>query len=621
MYGQWLHTNKKMYADLRKWLPKLHETGAKLFVQLTAGFGRSFAITPMMEKLWENKALRVASKPVMDLDMITASASASPNRWSDKVPSRALTVKEIERYIREFAVCSRMLMEAGVDGVEVHAVHEGYLLDQFAMANMNHRTDEYGGSLENRLRFACEIIRAIKAACGEDYPVSVRYSVASKIRGFNQGALPGENYVEFGRSMEESPAAARILESAGADLLNADNGSYDSWFWAHPPVYMPMACNLPEVSYLKQFVNIPVACAGRMNDPEIAADAVETGKVDAVGIARQLLADFEWCDKVRQERLEDIRPCIACHNGCFAISHFKGNPCGFGSMGNCALNPVTLHETELELKPAEKPKKVAVIGGGIGGMETAIQASLRGHKVDLYEKTDRLGGVFCAAAAMSFKEKDKELLEWYRRKLAECGAKVHMNTEVENLKALDADTVVIATGAHAKTLPIPGADKAVTAAAFLNGEAKVGENVAIIGGGLTGCEIAYELALQGKRPFIVEMTPYLVGAKGICMANSTMLRELLRYHGVPAYLNAAVQEITDEGVTISTPEGQKTVPADSVILSVGYAPDTRFAALKGKKNRAKGAKDVYFVGDCDKVGSLKTVIKQAYELVQTLSYE
>ena len=261
-----------------------------------------------------------------------------------------------------------------------------------------------------------------------------------------------------------------------------------------------------------------------------------------------------------------------------------------------------------------------MIGGGIGGMETAIQASLRGHRVDLYEKTDRLGGVFCAAAAMSFKEKDKELLEWYRRKLAGCGANVHMETEVEDLKALDADTVVIATGAHAKTLPVPGADRAVTATAFLNGEAQVGENVAVIGGGLTGCEIAYERALRGTRPFIVEMTPHLVGARGVCMANSTMLRELLRYHGVPAYLNAAVREITDEGVAISTPEGEKTVPADSVILSVGYAPDTRFAAEKDKKNRSKGAKDVYFVGDCDKVGSLKTVIKHAYELVQALSY-
>ena len=173
--------------------------------------------------------------------------------------------------------------------------------------------------------------------------------------------------------------------------------------------------------------------------------------------------------------------------------------------------------------------------------------------------------------------------------------------------------IVIATGAAPRTLPIPGAERAVTATAFLNGEAAVGDKVVIIGGGLTGCEIAYELALQGKHPAIVEMTENLVGARGICMANSSMLRELLRFHQVPAYLGATVKAITDDGVLIDTPDGQQTVPADSVILSVGYTPDTQFSASKGQPK-------VFFVGDCDKVGSLKTVIKQAYELVQTLSY-
>ena len=225
--------------------------------------------------------------------------------------------------------------------------------------------------------------------------------------------------------------------------------------------------------------------------------------------------------------------------------------------------------------------------------------------------------MFNAAAAMSFKEKDKELLRWYRKTLEESGADVHMNAEITDIDVLDADVVVIATGAHARTLKIPGAERAITAQDFLEGKAQVGDSVVIIGGGLTGCEIAYELALQGRHPSIVEMTPYLVGARGICMANSSMLRELLRYHKVPAYLSATVDSITDGGVVINAPDGQKTVPADSVILSVGYAPDTRFAAWKDRK---KTAKPVYFVGDCDHVGSLKTVIRQAYELVQNISY-
>ena len=274
MYGQWLHKNKKMYDDLAKWMPEFHKTGAKLFVQLTAGFGRSFTVSEMMEKLYNNPVLRVLSKPVMDLDKITATASPSPNRWSDKLPSREMTKEEIQEFIDSFAKSSKLLKDAGVDGVEVHAVHEGYLLDQFTLHYVNKRTDEYGGSLENRYRFAAEIVKAIKAACGPDFPVSLRYSVVSKTKGFRQGALPGEEYVEAGRDMAESEIAAKFLQDAGYDMLNCDNGTYDAWYWAHPPVYMPENCNLAEVEHIKKFVDIPVVCAGRMT-LEAAANGLE----------------------------------------------------------------------------------------------------------------------------------------------------------------------------------------------------------------------------------------------------------------------------------------------------------------------------------------------------------
>ncbi|MEF2951100.1 MAG: hypothetical protein U0O20_00755 [Collinsella aerofaciens] len=236
MFGQWLHKNKKMYRDLAVWMPVFHATGAKLFVQLTAGFGRSFTISPLMEALYTNPVLRAAAKPVMDLERICAAPSASPNRWSDKVPSREITKPEIDQIIESFAESSRLLKEAGVDGVEVHAVHEGYLLDQFALKYVNKRTDEYGGSLENRYRFAAEIVRAIKRACGDDFPVSIRYSVESKTKGLRQGALPGEQFVEAGRDMAESIEAARYLADAGCDMFNCDNGTYDAWYWAHPPI-------------------------------------------------------------------------------------------------------------------------------------------------------------------------------------------------------------------------------------------------------------------------------------------------------------------------------------------------------------------------------------------------
>ena len=204
MGGQWLHKEKKIYQDLKKWMPEFHKTGAKLFVQLTAGFGRSFTISELMEKLYTSPMLRKISKPFMDLDKITASASPSPNRWSDKVPSREMTIDEIHEFVEAFAKTARLLKDAGVDGVEIHAVHEGYLLDQFALKYVNKRTDQYGGSFENRYRFAAEIVKAIKWTCGQDFPVSLRYSVLSKTKGFRQGALPDEEYTEAGRDMEES---------------------------------------------------------------------------------------------------------------------------------------------------------------------------------------------------------------------------------------------------------------------------------------------------------------------------------------------------------------------------------------------------------------------------------
>ena len=325
MYGQWLYKKKKMYEDLAKWMPEFHKTGAKLFVQLTAGFGRSFTISEMMETLYTNKALRVLAKPFMDLDKITAAPSPSPNRWSDKVPSREMTVEEIQEFITAFGKTAKLLKDAGVDGVEIHAVHEGYLLDQFTLKYVNQRTDEYGGSFENRYRFAVEIVKEIKKVCGQDFPVSLRYSVESKTKGFREGALPGESFTEAGRDMSESEKAAKYLQDAGYDMLNCDNGTYDAWYWAHPPIYMPENCNLEDVAHIRKFVDIPVVCAGRM-DPEMAAAAIADGRIDGAGFARQFLADQEWVTKLMNDKEDDIRPVFCATTAastCVTIREFQ----------------------------------------------------------------------------------------------------------------------------------------------------------------------------------------------------------------------------------------------------------------------------------------------------------
>ena len=627
---RWVYKHPEVFAPAKEVVDEIHECGAKVFFQLSAGAGRSMILPPLLKPL-------IKYKPVSDLtDKIVTSKrwwsapdKGLPNVWSPDVKMYEFTEDMIHKFVYAFGQTALRCKEIGVDGVEIHAVHEGYLLDQFAMPYTNHRNDAYGGSLENRLRFTCEIVKEIKKVCGDDYPVSLRYSVRSMTKCFNSGAVPGEEFTEVGRTMEESEKAVKILEEAGYDLFNCDNGTYDAWFWAHPPVYAPLNLNLQYVEHIKKFTTKPVVCAGRMQ-PDVAAASIAAGKIDAMGLGRQLLCDPEYITKLKEDRLEDVRPCIACHGACLPFNGMNGKGTDINvlsyKMGQCVLNPWTNNETIYKKGPAKKSKKLAVIGGGIGGMEVAIEAAARGHKVDLYEKTDRLGGVFNAAAAPSFKEKDRDLLKWFARELEKSSATVHMNTEITDLDSLDADLVVVAIGASAKTLPVPGSEKAVTATDYLDGKAEVGDNVVVIGGGLTGCEIAYDLALQGKHPVIIEMTPYLVGARGINMANSTMLRELLRFHKVPAYVNTTVEAIRDDGVLINTPNGARRLFADSVIMSVGYTPDKRFAGpAKGKVGElaAKVLPNhdrVRFIGDCDSVGSLKTVIRQAYELVQEISY-
>ena len=316
-----------------------------------------------------------------------------------------------------------------------------------------------------------------------------------------------------------------------------------------------------------------------------------------------------------EDRIDENRPCICCHSGCFNFSSSKGHYntqdlTDTMGLARCAINAQTMQSKKHYIKPARKPKNIAVIGGGIGGMETAIVCAKRGHMVTLYEKSDRLGGVFIAAAAPSFKEKDRDLIAWYRREVAkQPNIHVKLNAEITDISELKADEVVIATGSKANKIPVPGVDKAIQAVDFLLGKAEVGEKVTIIGGGLTGCEIAYELYLQGKKPTIVEMQDDLITTPGICLANTSFLRDFFKANNVPVHLQTGVCEILDDGVEVKDKQGAKfKIAADNVILSTGYKSSP--VAPKGKH--------IHLVGDCDKVGNLRTVIWQAWDVAMKL---
>ena len=614
MGRRWLWQNKKMFKELADYMVEYHKTGSKLFIQLAAGFGRSMAVAPWMVTLNNNKVLGTLAKPVIDVSYCCASASATPNRWQEDMLSRPMTVEEIHEMVDAFGKTAKLLREAGVDGVEIHAVHEGYLLDQFTIANWNHRTDEYGGSFENRFRFPVEIVQSIKRQAGADFPVSLRYSVVSKTKAWGKGAMPYEtDFEEFGRDMPESEKAIKYLGDAGYDMFNCDNGTYDAWYWAHPPQYMPDNCNLEYVEHIKKFTDKPVACAGRM-DPVKAAEEIAAGRLDAVAIARQNLVDPEWIHKILEGRQDEIKPCIRCHNGCFNFAKFKGTANIQSTqdslhLGRCALNPTTMQHNKYKIVPTKSPKKVAIIGAGIGGMECALVLKQRGHTPVIFEKTGELGGLFLTASAMSFKENDKELIRWYLNEVAKEGIDVRLNTEVTDVNTLRGfDEIIVASGSIPRTMPsIPGFEKTLTFTELLKDKKEVGDKVLFIGGGQSSCEAAYDLVLQGKHPIIVEYANDLVAAQATCLANTSFLRDAMEYHKVPTYLESTVTEITDTGCTVKNVKtGESTfVACDNVVNGVGFIP----TPVGGKDN-----KQVHRVGDCVAIGNLRTVIWRAWDV-------
>ena len=612
MGRRWLYQNKKMFKELADYMVEYHKTGSKLFIQLAAGFGRSMAVAPWMVTLNNNKLLGALARPVIDVSYCCASASATPNRWQEDMLSRPMTVEEIHEMVDAFGKTAKQLREAGVDGVEIHAVHEGYLLDQFTIANWNHRTDEYGGSFENRFRFPVEVVQSIKRQAGADFPVSLRYSVVSKTKAWGKGAMPYEtDFEEFGRDMPESEKAIKYLGDAGYDMFNCDNGTYDAWYWAHPPQYMPDNCNLEYVEHIKKFTDKPVACAGRM-DPVKAAEEIAAGRLDAVAIARQNLVDPDWVTKIRQGRQDEIKPCIRCHNGCFNFAKFKGTANIQSTqdslhLGRCALNPTTMQHNKYKIVPTKSPKKVAIIGAGIGGMECALVLKQRGHKPVIFEKTNELGGLFLTASAMSFKENDKELIEWYKKEVEKQGIDIRFNTEVTDLGTMRGfDEIIVATGSVPRTMPmIPGFEKTLSFTELLKDKKEVGDKVLFFGGGQSSCEAAYDLILQGKHPIIVEYAGDLVAAQATCLANTSFLRDAMEYHKVPTYLHSTITAIRDGSVTVKGPDGKTfDVECDNVVNGIGFVP-----APVGEKGR-----HVHRVGDCVAIGNLRTVIWRAWDV-------
>jgi len=553
--------------------------GTKIFAQITMGLGRNYPNLP-------------------------APSSVHVFRHPGEV-SPELTRDQIKSKIESVVMSARIAKDSGFSGVEVHSIHWGYLLDQFALSMMNHRTDEYGGSLENRLRAAKEILEGIKQECGRDYPVSMRLGLKTFVKGFEQASLTGKE--EIGRTLEEGVEIARLLESYGYDCLNVDTGIYDSFYYACPPMYMPKGYLVELAAKAKEAVKIPILAGGRMNDPDIAEAAVRDGKIDAVVLGRAALADPEYPNKVLTGHTEKIRPCIACNQGC--ITRLQQ-----GKQPTCAVNPTAMREMRFALRPCIQAKKVVVVGGGVAGMEAARVAAIRGHKVSLYEKNSELGGNLIPGGSHSFKKEVRDLNAWYQNELNGLPIEIYTGEAVsaEQLRNMGADVIILATGSAPVTPKVPGIDdKKVLGCmeAFAHPE-KVGKRVVVIGGGLVGCEMALEYAQSGKEVTVVEALPKILSA-GIPspIPNGQMIPDLFEYHHVTVLENHRLSAVEDGKIILESDGQVKALDADTVVIAVGFRPSPSMA----QELQGCGAV-VYEIGDGQKVSTILHAVWDGYEV-------
>lgn len=564
---------------------RVHAYGSKIFLMMSAGFGRVTIPTNLGE-----------FPPV--------APSAIPHRWLDKI-CRPLTREEIHSIVKSFGDGAYHAKRGGFDGVEIHAVHEGYLLDQFAISMFNQRTDEYGGSLENRLRFAREVVEEIKSRCGQDFPVVLRFSLKSMIKDWREGALPGEIFEEKGRDIEEGLETAKLLVQYGYDALDTDVGTYDAWWWNHPPMYQKKGLFRPYCKMVKEAVDVPVLCAGRMDNPEMASEAVKAGECDIVSLGRPLLADPDYVNKLRAGKWEQIRPCISCQEGCMGrVQEF--------SMINCAVNPQAARERVTAYEPILKSRRVMVVGGGAAGCEAARVLAVRGHKPELFEKGDRLGGNLIPGGAPDFKEDDLALAHWYEVQLQNLKVPVHFHTCVDRdmVMAGNYDAVIIAAGSRPKVFSLGDDERVYPAAQVLTGEKDCGDTTVVVGGGLVGCETALWLAEQGKNVTIVEALDRLMAVNGpLCHANKDMLERLLPYHGVKAITSARVTGYRGGILHASCGGKEREIACDSVILAVGYQEeDSLYRQLEFD------VPELYLLGDARKVSNIMYAIWDAFEV-------
>ena len=561
---------------------KLHEYGTKLSVQLIQG-------GPFANSNNNEGRMPLSSSPI-------------PHVWNPVETPREMTHDDIKGYVEKYVAAAKRAKEAECDAIEIHCAHGHALLGSFLSPLVNHRTDEYGGDLKSRARFLIEVVEAVRQGVGEDFPISVR--------------LSADECEEGGNTAYDTAFVVRLLEKAGADYIHFSNGTLYDLGTLLPPTGKPLGLNAVYTDIIKKAVNIPIGGVGRIKEPWIADMLIEQDRMDFVYVGRPLIADPLFAEKIFEDKLEEVRPCIGCLT-CLATS-------ALGITMQCTMNPGVADYTLKNFKPAEKKKKVSVIGGGPAGLEAAATAAKRGHAVTVIEKEPVLGGQFRFGTHPPVKQELANGVKFLISEAERAGVELKLNTAVsaEDIEKMDADEIILATGA---TPVIPGwigtsgHPNIVSAWDILRGRAYPGMNVVVIGGGSVGCETAEFMSDRhnyqsqvGRKITIIEMADFL--DPGDYTANRDYLMSRLQRKPIDVLTSAKVTGITENSVAYSKGGTESVIEGvDTIVVAMGSAPENSLAS-----ELEKAGKPFHIIGDAGNVGKIVNAISDGRKLALSL---
>ncbi len=603
---------------MRELSDRIHSHGAKIFVQLhhpgRQNMGLLMGTLPLsiacdkMMPFFKDVLYKVvpAGKLLMKYHIVprVVAPSKCENSYFSDGNNRELRKSEIKGLIGDFIAAAERVKKSGCDGVQLHASH-GYLLQQFLSPNTNHRTDEYGGSLENRMRFLLEIIAGIKEKCGKDFPIIVRLTVDEC---YEMIGKKGKGY-----DLKEGIEMAKRLEQAGVDAIDVSSASYDTFnYWLEPTSFK---CGWRKymAAAVKEAVSIPVIAANLIRSPEQAEAQLQEGTQDMISLGRPHIADPHWANKAKEERAEDIKRCVCC---LYCIESMQNNAY-IGDHGYCAVNPF-VGEEDYKLPKDGDGRKVMVIGAGPAGLTAAELMAKRGFKVTVYEKEAVAGGQVYLGSRPPHKEKLNWCIEDLVTACEKLGVEIKYSAEVtkELIEKENPYAVICATGGSAvKPKSIEGTDKdfVYTPTEILNGSVQPqNKKIAVIGSGMTGLETAELLATKNNKVIIVEMADET--APGVWMQHPNDVIPRLEENGTMFYLSKKLVSIDEEGVTVEDTKTNRTtkLDADAVVLAMGVKSD------KSLYEQIKYMKNVYLVGDADKVGRIANATMSAYKCVKNI---